>query len=262
MAGNNRKGLVLQNRDLHLLKELAVMRVVDREQAKMVAPFQSTTRANARLLALTRAGLLRRFFLGTSGGGKKALYAVSPDGAKLAGVPYRGPRRRRDEVLVTDFFVAHQLSINKVYCTLKYRPIPVENAKFVRWMSFFERLQSGLSLIPDGYVEIAHPTGTLAAFLEIDLGTEGLTVWKGKVRQYLTYALSGAFAKQFCQERFRVLVVANSERRLQSVRKVVAAATEKIFWFTTIESIERDAFWSLIWFRPKGEERRSLLQMP
>jgi FlaA1/EpsC-like NDP-sugar epimerase len=46
------------------------MRVVDREQAKIVAAFGSTTRANARLLALTRAGLLRRFFLGTRGGGQ------------------------------------------------------------------------------------------------------------------------------------------------------------------------------------------------
>ena len=36
--------------------ELAVMRVIDREQAKVVAGFGSTTRANARLLKLTRAG--------------------------------------------------------------------------------------------------------------------------------------------------------------------------------------------------------------
>jgi hypothetical protein len=262
MAGTNGKGIVVQDRDLNLLRELAVMRVVDREQAKVVAPFQSTTRANVRLLALTRAGLLRRFFLGTSGGGKKALYALSPNGAKLAEVPYRGPRRRRDEVFVADFFVTHQLSINNLYCRLKYHPIPMENTKFVRWMSFFEPLQSGHSLIPDGYAEIAHPTGTLAAFLEIDLGTEGLTVWKGKVREYLGYALSGVFPKQFSNERFRVLVIANSERRLQSIRTAVAAETEKIFWFTTIESIESDGFCSPIWLRPKGEERRSLLQTP
>ena len=36
MTGNNR-GLVLQPRDRRLLEELAVMRVVDREQAKTVA---------------------------------------------------------------------------------------------------------------------------------------------------------------------------------------------------------------------------------
>src|ERR1039458_886835 len=65
MTGNNGRGIVLQARDWQLLQELAVMRVVDREQAKIVAGFGSTTRANVRLLALTRAGLLRRFFLGS-----------------------------------------------------------------------------------------------------------------------------------------------------------------------------------------------------
>ena len=38
------------------------MRVIDREQAKCIAGFGSTTRVNIRLLALTRAGLLRRFY--------------------------------------------------------------------------------------------------------------------------------------------------------------------------------------------------------
>src|ERR1035438_1909447 len=75
MLGTKRAShnMIVQPRDLQLLRELGVMRVLDREQARIVAGFQSTTRANTRLLALTRAGLLRRFFLG-SGGGRKALY--------------------------------------------------------------------------------------------------------------------------------------------------------------------------------------------
>jgi len=57
------------------------MRIIDQEQAKIVAGFGSTTRANVRLLGLTRAGFLRRFFLGTTAGGTKALYAISRQGA-------------------------------------------------------------------------------------------------------------------------------------------------------------------------------------
>src|SRR3984893_13937163 len=124
MIGNNRKGIVIQDRDRQLLRELAIMRLIDREQAKCVAGFRSTRRVNSRLLILTRAGLLRRFFLGTKGGGQKALYALSPTGAKLVDVPFRGPRRAHDEILVADFFVMHQLSINEINCLLKYRPIP------------------------------------------------------------------------------------------------------------------------------------------
>src|ERR1700722_10758234 len=94
VAGNERRAIVLQARDRELLKELSILRVMDSEQAKLVGGFHSTTRANTRLLALTRAGVLRRFFLGTSGGGQKALYALSREGARIVDVPFRGPRRR------------------------------------------------------------------------------------------------------------------------------------------------------------------------
>src|SRR6266571_4839291 len=175
MNGNNRRGLVLQERDRRLLRELSIMRIIDREQAKSVAGFGSTTQVNARLLRLTRAGLLRRFFLGTKGGGQKALYALSASGAKLVDVPFRGLRHRSDEVLIADFFVAHQLAINEVYCNLKFQPIPIPEARFEKWRSFYEPLEAATRLIPDGYVEARVPPKTLAAFLEIDLGNEGLS---------------------------------------------------------------------------------------
>jgi hypothetical protein len=259
MTGNNVRGLVLQDRDRHLLRELGIMRVIDREQAKCVAGFQSTRRVNSRLLILTQAGLLRRFFLGTSGGGQKALYALSPAGAKLIDVPFRGPRRARDAVLVADFFVTHQLSINHICCSLKFRPIPVPDATFGKWVSFYEALEPGTRLIPDGYLEILTPQKTLAAFLEVDLGHEGLSVWKRKVETYLRYAISGNFEKRFGQAQFRVLVAASSERRMHSLRKATSGLTDKIFWFSTFESITGDGFWAPIWFRPNGDQRQSLL---
>jgi len=252
--------MVIQERDRHLFRELAVMRVIDREQAKTVAGFGSTTRANARLLALTRAGLLRRFFLGTSGGGKKALYALSAKSAQLVGVPQRGPRRRQDESLATDFFVQHQLIVNEIYCALKYGVVPGDGVSFSRWIAFHQPLTPGLRLIPDGYIELATPTGIAAMFLEVDLGNESLTVWKDKVRNYLHFALSGDCERQFGSSRFRVLVLANSERRLLSIRKVIAASTDKIFWLATLESIHRDSFFASLWLRPRGEERLPLIQ--
>jgi hypothetical protein len=259
MAGNNRRGIVIQERDRELLRELAVMRVIDREQAKCVAGFVSTRRANSRLLRLTQAGLLRRFFLGTKGGGQKALYALSRNGAKLVDVPFRGPRRAHDEVLVADFFITHQLTINQLYCTLKFRPIPVPDARLNKWLIFYEPLENGSRLIPDGYAEIVSPEKTLAAFLEVDLGHEGLSVWKSKVENYLRYAVSGDFSKRFGIPQFRVLVLANSERRMHSLRASTGNLTEKIFWFSTIETVMRDGFWSPVWFRAKGDAVQSLL---
>lgn len=222
MIGTKSSMIILQDRDRHLLRELSLMRLVDREQAKRVAPFGSTTRANVRLLGLVRAGLLRRFFLGTVGGTRKALYALSPAGAKAVEVPYRGLRRAHDETVVTDFFVAHQLRINDVYCLVTCQPIPAGGARFVGWQSFYEPLESALSLIPDGYFEIATPDKTIAAFIEVDRGHESLTVWLKKVREYLRYALSGNFEARFHQKQFRVLAIAESERRMKSLKSATA----------------------------------------
>src|ERR1039457_6757021 len=149
-----RRGLILQPRDFAILWALSVMRVADREQLKIAAGFGSTTRINTRLLALVRAGLLRRCFLG-SGGGRKALYQLLIKGAQVIQVPCRGPRRRQNEMLIADFFVQHQLSINAVYCDLKFGTIPVSQVRFVNWLAFNAPLVAGLSLIPDGYFEFA-----------------------------------------------------------------------------------------------------------
>lgn len=259
MTGNNHKGIVLQDRDRHLLKELAVMRVIDREQTKCVAGFGSTTRANNRLLALTRVGLLRRFFMGSDGIGKKALYTLSLKGAKFTGAPYQGLRRGPNKVLVADFFVSHQLKINEIYCTLKYPPIPFPDTKFVRWVSFSGPIAPGAPLIPDAYAEIASPGEFLAAFIEVDLGHESRSVWRTKVQEYLRYAVSGDFTKHHGQPQFRTLVVTNSERRMNSLRAATSELTEKVFWFTTFDSISRDGFWSAIWQRPKGSQGQPLL---
>ena len=256
MTGNNR--IILQPRDLRLLRELAVMRVFDREQAKIVAGFGSTTRANTRLLALVRAGLLRRFFLG-SGGGRRALYALSSKGAQAVEVPVRGPRRPQDALLVADYFVGHQLAVNAIYCGLKFGAIPIPRVTFHRWLSFSEPVVAGISLIPDGYVEFMTPSGIVACFLEVDLGHESQTIWKGKAEHYLQLAVSGKYREQLGQERFRVLVVANSERRLHSIRKTVAEITEKIFWFATLASADT-GFFAPVWYRPKEEKPTTLIE--
>ncbi|HEY1903063.1 MAG TPA: replication-relaxation family protein [Terracidiphilus sp.] len=234
------------------------MRVIDREQAKIVAGFGSTSRANARLLALTNAGVLRRFFLG-SGGGRKAIYALSREGAQAAQVPLRGPRRPHDAFLVADYFVAHQLAVNALYCTLKYGVIPVPHVTFHRWQSFAEPVVQGIHLIPDGYVAFITPGGITACFLEVDLGHESQTIWKRKAEHYLELALSGKCRERFGHERFRVLVIANSERRLHSIRKTVSEITQKIFWFATLASVRND-FFAPVWFRAGDNQPTKLFE--
>jgi len=257
--GGNDKGLVIQPRDRHLFEELATMRVVDREQAKIVGGFGSTTRVNTRLLALTRAGLLRRFFLGTAFGGMKSLYTLSPKGARSVGVPLRGPHRRKDEAFAADFVIQHQLTVNEVYCSLKYGALP-HGLQFRTWESFFGPIIPGLRLIPDGYVELSTPTGMYAAFLEIDLGHEHGPVWKGKVDRYLEFGLTNEVHARRYHRPFRVLAIFPTERRMRSIRKIVAQSTDKIFWFASLESIREGGFFGPVWLRTTGDHGLPLIK--
>ena len=258
MTGNRRVGLTIQHRDRQLLRELDTMRVVDREQARVVAPFGSVRRANDRLLSLTRAGFLRRIFIPSPLVGQKALYTLSAKGAALVSARLPGLPLRQSRFGASPFLL-HRLAINEFYLTVKYRPLPASDLRLLRWISFREPLTQALPLIPDGYFEIAG-TGTVRAiFLEVDLGSESSLVWQKKTQLYVQMAISGACQELFRQPQFRVLVVATTARRLGHIRAAIAKFTDKIFWLSTFDEIQQRGFWSSVWLRPTGHQRLSLL---
>ncbi|HEX3683158.1 MAG TPA: replication-relaxation family protein [Bryobacteraceae bacterium] len=224
--------------------------------AKSVASFHSTTRANTRLLKLTRAGLLRRFFIGTVGSGRKALYTPTEKASALIAVE-QGLKRKQDQTVIADLFVEHELAVAEIFVTVHYMPI-AQGTTSKRWRTF-DKPVSASGPIPDGYFELETAGATRAHFLEVDLGTETLKVWQKKIASYIQLAASEDFLKIFGQQQFRVLVVMRSERRLAHLRSVISNTTTKIFWLTTFELVSRNGFWSAIWLRPTGDQRHSLL---
>jgi hypothetical protein len=155
-------------------------------------------------------------------------------------------------------YIAHQLTINEIYCTLKYKAVP--GIAFERWICFHQPVTPSLGLIPDGLVELRTASGITSCFLEVDLGHESLSIWKRKAQNYLQLALSGDFRKQFGQASFRVLILVNSERRLHSIRKTLRSVTEKIFWLATIESA-KTSFFAPIWLRPVGDQPKPFFEI-
>jgi hypothetical protein len=246
MTGSSR--VVLQSRDRHLLDELKILRLVDREQAMLFAPFNSTTRANARLLALTRAGYLKRTMVGTIAGGRRTIYFL----------PEKRVPKSAGDPLARQRIFEHQLAINRLYYRFKYVPPPQPGVRVLEWQSFDTVLSPQVPLIPDGYVKIKTPAGERALFIEVDLGTESLRVWERKTEQYLNLAVSGEYARLFRGERFGVLIVTTTERRLDHIRQTITARTEKLFWLTTFQVLEQGGVWAPIWLRPVREERQSL----
>ncbi len=256
------EGLVLQDRDRRLLVALETMRIIARDQAMRVAGFHSITPANTRLLRLKKAGLLRRLFIGGMAGNRKALYVLSNKGAAVAGVKLWHLYRRRDDRLVVDPLIEHQLAVNALRIQITQGALPVSEVRVPTWKVFQEPISASVPIAPDGYFELQCNKDSHPMFLEVDRGTEGQRIWKKKIESYLHLAMSEEFMELFGHERFRVLVVANSGRRLESIRKAVSRYTDKIFWFATFPSINSEGFWASLWLRPNGDRKQSLLPFP
>lgn len=258
MAGSSQRVAVLQPRDKKLLGELAVMRVIDREQAKTIAGFSSTTRANTRLLLLTQTGYLKRSFVGTISSGRKAVYRLSAKGLAIVSVESDG-LNTTGKSSYSELFLEHQMQVNQVYLWIKHKAIPLADCRFHRWISFTRSLSKASPIIPDGYFELEHQLVIKPLFLEIDMGTEALRIWQKKIDAYLKFAVTGEFNKIFGLAQFKVIVIAHSDRRAESIRKVAAKFTDKIFRFTSFEIIKSEGFWSAIWRKPAGDQKESLL---
>src|SRR5581483_3376047 len=127
MAGHKRTTIVLQERDLRLLEALQSMRVINREQAKVVAGFHSTRRANDRLLMLTRAGFLKRAFVGS----REAVYWLP--GKALDQKGRQGATPSHEPAAL---FLKHQLEINRVHLLVEYSGISIRGWWFAGWRSF------------------------------------------------------------------------------------------------------------------------------
>lgn len=255
MLGNKRAA-VITSRDRALLESLTTFRLIDREQAREIAGFKSIGRANRRLLKLVRAGMLKRFFMPTKAGGVGALYTLSPKAIRLLGADVHPLQRRSDALLTTDLFAVHQLATNSVLLRAKHTR---NDAVIGRLLTFRSVLSQSIPLLPDGYFELSTPAAVYPMFVEVDLGSESLKIIEKKALLYIALATSGEYERLFKHLRFRVLIVASSDRRLQGIRKVVSKHTTKIFWFSTLNAINSDGLLAPIWLRPVGEEKQSLL---
>jgi len=252
-------GMFVTPRDLALFRALALARVLDADQVATVCKFRSVRRTNRRLLKLVRAGLLRRWFIGSSTGGPKALYGLSPQSAALIGEA-RGTlvHWKRDAVLTGNLFLTHQQAVNEMLIQVRFQPLPPD---FVceRWTNFHEPISRSVPLMPDGYFEVRQRDTVFPMFLEMDLGTETSKAWRRKAELYLKFALGGEFERIFLVKRFQVLVVLPSTRRMEAVRETIAKRTEKLFWLSTRDQVRSEGFMAPIWLRPVGHAKVPLV---
>jgi len=254
MSGSNYQ---LMPRDLALLKVIALLRVIDREQAKAIGNFNSATRLNYRLAALRALGLLKQFFVGLGPGTRKAVFCLTKKGAQIAGVSHQRTRFASEATVGFDPFLIHRIAVGDVYVAVTHKALP-EGVRATAWRFFETPLTTNTHLIPDGYFELHNGEAVRGMFLEMDMGTETARVWKKKVAEYLSFAISGRFQERFGVPQFRVLVITTSAKRLQNLAKVISGITPKLFWLTTLEGFKTSGPWAAIWSRPADSNKHSL----
>ena len=243
----------IQSRDLQVLKSLAKLRILDRDQISTLCGFHSITRVNLRLAKLKKSGLIMRYVIGSSTGSNRSIYTLARKGAEVVGATYAPPKWKPDSVVIGNAFVAHQLVLNDVHILASQ----IANEQTLSWSSPQESLSPSVKLVPDALLEIADSNNQplRSLFLEVDLGTESLPRWTKKVQGYLKLATSGEFRRIVHTPSFGVLVVANSEARMELLRTHIAKITRQLFWFTTLETIKQRGFWSDHWLRPAGDRQ-------
>lgn len=238
------RGMVLTDRDRRLISDVASFGVLTRRQLQDLGHFHSVTRANAVLLRLTRFSYLSvRPPLAVSARAR-AVYALGRRGAELCHLDGKGSRFGG----ASDLFVHHQLLVNDIRILFGQ-----DDAGYAleRWMTDLELGARGLGLLPDGYVEYSWHGRHFSAFIEADRGTETLDRWLAKVNGYVGIA-QGPYQQGFGRRFFRVLVVAESERRLENIQKAVARRTDRLFWFAPLGALRAVHPIHAGWLRPDG----------
>jgi hypothetical protein len=237
--------MVLTERDRRVIVDVASFQTLTGQQLRRLGHFGSKTRANTTLLRLVRHGYLSRRSLPSVAGTATALYFAGPKSGDVLERPQATVRRKISSL--SDLFVAHQLLITDVRIAFLS---PAAGYEFLRWRTDAELRARNLGLIPDGHLEYALSGKHFGAFVEIDRGTEDLERWAAKVRSYVLLTRSDSYRHIFGRAFFRVLVITESEGRLQHLRRVTASLTERVFWFTTMDRLRSTGPFDAIWWRP------------
>jgi hypothetical protein len=85
-----------------------------------------------------------------------------------------------------------------------------------------------------------------------------MDTWREKTKRYCDLAVSGEYKRLFRDGRFRVLVLADSERRMRFIRNAVADVTKKLFLFATLNNVAGEKFFRPAWLGPTGTEHQSI----
>jgi hypothetical protein len=238
--------LVLQERDRQILAAVGQHRFLSREQIERLF-FGTTTRANFRLQKLYQHKFLNRLHLPTVRGSSQAIYCLDRNGVEVAaealGVPPATIPWKYKNRDVGALFLKHLLGVNDVRIAFEVAARENSGHELLLWLPEQDAKNgygwhSGSKVLaPDAYGRYGFGDRVISFFVELDRATMTNKRWQEKVDRYLEYSASGRYEERFGMKLFRVLVVTTTPQRRSNLLSVTAERTDKMFWFTTLESI-------------------------
>lgn len=252
----------LTDRDRELIYLIYAHRYLRTDQLRDLSlaweePFTSSQMLWRRLRLLVEHGYLTKLDARRQ---RNRVYCLAKQGAQIVAaslqlalkqIPHgtRGASRDLDhELAIADCRVAiersvaaHDQDVDKVGW------VPEAELRRQKVQVAVPRNASRIGLCPDGLIAFPDPNGLLEqAFIEVDLGTESLDVFKDKVVAYQHY--QSGFPQYRSDMSFKVLTVADSEPRMQNLLAITEDADgDRRFAFTTLDELAPETFFDGIW---------------
>jgi hypothetical protein len=199
--------------------------------------------ANKQIARLVDARILKkRLRLDTYPNFRSPIYHLGVEGCRLLGMSkeemttYLAKAKSYSDRALTHLLEVYDVFI-KFYLASRVTEWMWHNDE--KWFSI------ELGLYPDGYVQFEKEGKKYSAFIEVDRGTEGISVVKDKFRKYARFNRSGAFKRLFGDRALRVLFITTTEERIEKMEN--AGASDDI-WFTTKAEFMRESLWARHWF--------------
>lgn len=230
---------------------------------------------NMRLKKLYEHKFLDRLFKPVAVGSSQAVYALDKRGAQVVSsffqIPISQVNWSRDHNRVEFLFMEHTLAVSEFKISLDLALFKLSNTRLTFYRRGDKSLVSRvpdpnakkkyLVVSPDAFLGIKDLGGNSYFFIEADLGTETLSRFAEKIIAYKQFWKLGQYTEKYGYRNFRVLTIAESDRRLTNLIDVTRKAGGKnMFLFTTFKDMNDYTPLGRIWLTPISSLPINLLE--
>jgi len=260
MAGNN---IILQKRDIEMLKAVYSYRFLTRDQLMKLFGFNTVSCINTRLRKLCQANYLERSFLPIAIASCQGVYTLGRKGVDVVSNSMSIEKNevkhlRHKNGKLKEFTMLHHIQTNDVRIAFSN----CVDTRIVRWDYEPQiSIDTKRKLRPDAFFQVLYNDMIYSFFLETDRGTETIRRFVDtKVSRYLSMIKNNIHKQMFGINYFAVLVVVKSKTRLMNLYSAISKKVNGVFWFVEREYLSSESVAKAVFIKLGDRHRRSLFR--